>query len=281
MDKYSVLMTAYIKSDAKAFETSLASMVSQTYKPDQIVIVWDGPVEQELKKIVNKYADNNKELFTVVELTENHGLAYALNAGLEKVRNDLVARMDSDDYSLPERCRLQVQAFEENPEFVLLGTQIKFFSGTPDNILDQTRRFPTDIAEIRAVLRRNSPFSHPTVMFRKSAVLKCGGYDNKLRRRQDYELFSRMIVHNKMAGANLSETLFLFRADDNYIQRNRNRESCKARVKVQETIYKRGDCSLYDYIYILFAMLMISIIPGKLYDYIYTKIVWKQRAIEQ
>lgn len=268
-------MTAYAGADPQAFKISLGSMMAQTYKPDQIVIVWDGPVKAELKKTVDGHIKNNAGIFTVVELPENHGLAYALNAGLEKVRNDLVARMDSDDYSLPERCESQVRAFEGNPNLALLGTQIKFFSGMPDNILDQ-RRYPTDISEIRAVLRRTNPFSHPSVMFRKSAVIKCGGYDNELRRRQDFELFSRMIVHNKMEGANLPDALLLFRADDDYIRRNKDPESCKDHIKVQRIIYKRGDCSFFDYLYILTTMTIARIMPAKLYDLLYKKMMWKQ-----
>lgn len=275
MEKYSVLMSVYAKVDAEALKLSVGSMVNQTYKPDQIIIVWDGPVGQELRDVVDGYSSQNLGMFTIVDVKDNHGLAYALNAGLKVARNDLVARMDSDDYSLPERCEKQVAEFEKRPDLVLLGTQIKFFKDSIDNILEQTRTFPTDVEEIRAAMPRKNVFSHPTVMFRKSVVLKCGGYNDELRRRQDYELFSKMIVHNKLEGGNLPDTLFLFRGDDEYKRRNRNAESCKNRIKVQKILYKRGDCSLSDYIYVLTAMTVTRLIPDKLYDFIYTKLIWK------
>lgn len=275
MEKYSVLMAVHAKVDAGALKLSVGSMVNQTYKPDQIIIVWDGPVPQRLKDVVDAYSFGNTNRFTTVDLKENHGLAYALNAGLKESRNDLIARMDSDDYSLPERCEKQVKEFEKHPNLVLLGTQIRFFKDTTDNILTQTRTFPTKLEDIRKSLARKNVFSHPTVMFRKKAVIECGGYNNELRRRQDYELFSKMIVHNQLEGANLPDVLLLFRGDDEYKHRNRNAESCKSRIKVQKILYQRGDCSLVDYLYVLLAMTVTRVIPDKLYDYIYTKLIWK------
>lgn len=275
MEEYSVLMSVYSKVNLDALKLSVGSMVNQTYKPNQIIIVWDGPVSNELKAVVDEFQSNNPNMFTIVSLPENHGLAYALNIGLAVARNDLVARMDSDDYSMPKRCELQVAEFEKRPKLVLLGTQIKFFKDTSDSILKQTRTFPIDVEEIRKVMGRKNPFSHPTVMFRKSVVLECGGYNNELRRRQDYELFSRMIVHNKLEGGNLPDTLFLFRGDDEYKKRNRNKESCQNRMRVQRILYKRGDCSLRDYLYTLIVMTATRIIPDRLYDHIYTKLIWK------
>lgn len=275
MENYSVLMSVYAKVDVEALKLSVGSMVNQTYKPDQIIIVWDGPVGQELKDVVEYFSSHNPGMFTIVDLKENHGLAYALNAGMKVARNDLVARMDSDDYSLPERCQKQVAEFEKRPGLVLLGTQIRFFKDSIENILEQTRTFPTDVEDIRKAMARKNVFSHPTVMFRKSVVLECGGYNDELRRRQDYELFSKMIVNKKMEGGNLPDTLLLFRGDDEYKRRNRNVESCKNRIKVQKILYKRGDCSLIDYLYILAAMTVTMVIPDKLYDFIYTKLIWK------
>ena len=274
MEKYSVLMTVYAKVKPEELRLSVGSVVNQTYKPDQIIVVWDGPVGDELAAVLDDYKSVQPDLFTVVALSENHGLAYALNAGLEVARNDLIARMDSDDYSLPNRCELQVKEFEKRKKLVLLGGQVRRFSDSIDNILGSSRIFPTTESEIRSALRRKNPFSHPTVMFRKSAVDQCGGYNSDLRRRQDYELFSRMIVHNNMEGGNLPDVVLLFRFDESYKNRNRNKESCQNRIKVQKILYKRGDCSLSDYLYIWAAMTAVRLMPYSLYK----KIMWKDKG---
>lgn len=270
MEKYSVLMSVYAKVSPKDLEISIGSMMNQTYKPDQFILVLDGPVGDELKTVVTNYVERYPTVFSVIPLVENYGLAYALNKGLEVSRNELVARMDSDDYSLPERCERQVKAFESDSELVLLGTNIRFFKDTPSNLLDMTRTYPTDVNSIRRALRRIDPFSHPTVMYKKGAVLSCGGYDPKLRRRQDYDLFSMMVVNKGYKAENLPEILLLFRADDDYRERNKSKESCNNRILIQKRIYKRGDCSIADYFYVWVAMTLSKILPTKLYGAIYS-----------
>jgi len=264
--KYSVLMSIYEKVKPDELVVSIQSMLDQTYPPDEIVVVLDGKIGTELEKVLAEFDVSNKNIFTFVRLEENHGLAYALNEGLAVARNELIARMDSDDYSLPRRCELQVKTFMKDGELALLGTNIGFFEGDPQNVISMKRSYPTDLLSIKKSLRRNDPFSHPTVMYKKSKVLECGGYDPALRRRQDYDLFSLMVVTKGYKAENLEDTLLLFRADSGYKERNRNKESCKNRIAVQKKIYKRKGCSLLDYIYIWSVMNIVRIIPQGLYN---------------
>src|SRR5690625_3717442 len=110
-EKYSVLMSIYNKENPSYFKESIDSMLSQTLLPEQIVIVKDGPLTKELDAIVDQYDPSESKLFTIVPLDENIGLGRALDVGLKHCRNELVARMDTDDISLPTRCEKQVQAF--------------------------------------------------------------------------------------------------------------------------------------------------------------------------
>lgn len=272
MTNYSVLMSVYDKAEPKALRLSIESMLAQTYPPEQFILVWDGPVRDTLKDVVARFSVAQPGLFTIVDLPENHGLAYALNAGLAEARNELVARMDSDDYALPERCEKQVLAFERDDKLDILGTNIALFEGSIVHILGTTRDYPTDREMIKNVLRRNDPFSHPTVMYKRDAVLGCGGYDPQLRRRQDYDLFSRMIVGADCVGENLSERLLLFRADADYLKRNRNSESCNNRLLVQKKIWKRGNCSLFDYVYVWLGITVSRLIPRSLYAWLYDRL---------
>lgn len=271
MEKYSVLITAYIKDKPADFKISLESMINQTIKPDQIVVVYDGPVSIDIEDIVDNFGKNYEGLFSVVKLERNQGLAVALNAGLAVCRNDLVARMDSDDYSKPNRCEVQLLEFEKDKELTLLGSDIQRFRDSPFENSNVFTSHPTNEESIKKMMRRRSPFSHPTVMFRKNAVVDCGGYDPILRRSQDMDLFSKMILKGYKC-RNINQPLVLYRADDNSVFRNINKESCKARLKIQRRLFSRKQCNLYDYLIILIAFSILRYIPKSMYKTIYTLI---------
>lgn len=277
MQNYSFLMSVYKSEDPAALALSIDSMLQQTHAPEQIVVVKDGPLTEALDAVLERYAREHGSVLTVVGYAENMGLAYALNFGLEACRNELVARMDSDDYSVPTRCEKQVAAFEENPELAIVGTNMGYFDGNVDHVAQDVRVYPVGEEEIRRTMRRYSPFSHPSVMFRRSAVLGCGGYDASLRRRQDMDLFARMLLHEGMKATNIQEPLLLFRRDESYYKRNKNVESCNNRIAVQKRMYKRGDCSLGDYLYVWSAMTVSKLVPNGLYAAIYSVLKNKKR----
>lgn len=158
MEKYSVLMSAYAKVNPEELKLSVSSMLNQTVKPEQFILIWDGPVGDELKNVVNEFEQVNDGVFTIIQLPENHGLAYALNKGIEASRNELIARMDSDDYSDPTRCEKQLKAFAADSELTLLGTCVYNFEGSIDNIIPLNKTRPLDNEGIKQKLRRFSPF---------------------------------------------------------------------------------------------------------------------------
>ncbi len=267
--KYSVLMAIYIGTSLKQFRQSVDSMLAQTVRPEQFVLVFDGPVNALVQEEVNRYVQAEPNLFTIVPLTVNQGLAAALNHGIDAARNELIARMDSDDISFPDRCEKQLAAFAEDGELALLGTAAQEFTGEPVTDEIKLRRKPISHEEIKKTMRRNNPFIHSTVMFKKSAVTACGKYDQSMRRRQDHDLFSRMVSMGYKAG-NLGEPLLYFRSDDAFIKRNRNKETCNARMTVQKRIFRRGECSLWDFLYVWLAMAVSRWVPAAAYRKIYS-----------
>lgn len=256
--QYSVLMSVYIEEQPKHVKQSLDSMLNQTQIPDQIVLVKDGPLNQELDALIKQYSKLQSITFTIVSLQNNVGLAKALDEGLEYCHNDLVARMDTDDISLPKRCELQIEAFMNNPELCIIGTMIDEFYDKPSNIVS-TRNVPTDHDDIIKFIRRRSPFNHPSVMFKKSEVIRCGGY-GKFRRKQDLDLFSRM-MNNGCKGANINQSLLLFRSDENNFKRRKSWSYCKSYIDVQFAIWKRGHCSLFDLAYVILGQTVMYISP--------------------
>ncbi|WP_373117237.1 glycosyltransferase [Holdemania massiliensis] len=269
MEKYSVLMSLYRKEKTENLSSSIQSILAQSVPPDQVIIIKDGSITLELEKVLNEYVSVYPQLFTIIGYEENRGLGYALNYGLKFSRNELVARMDTDDYSLPTRCEKQLRMFESNPDLALLGGSVQFFKESPYKPLDQFRVFPVSNEAIQDCIRKNSAFSHPTVMFRKSAVDACGGYDTGLRRSQDHDLFTKMISEGYEC-QNIKDVLLLYRMDDNAVLRNRNKESLKARVTIQKRLFERKQCSALDYAYIQSMVLIARVLPVKLYMWTYS-----------
>lgn len=257
-EKYSVLLSVYNKENSSYFKESIDSMLSQTLLPEQIVIVKDGPLTKELEAVIEQYEPMKSSVFTIVPLEDNIGLGKALDIGLKHCRNELVARMDTDDISLPNRCEKQVQAFIDDSELSIVGTMIDEFYDDPSNIVS-SRNVPTEHKEIVKFMRRRSPFNHPAVMFRKSEVIRCGGYGT-FRRKQDLDLFSRMI-NNGCKTKNINEALVLFRSNEDNFKRRRSWSYCKSYIDVQYAIWKRGHCTLVDLIYVTLGQTIIFVSP--------------------
>lgn len=191
MGKYSVLMSLYIKEKPEYLDVAIKSMIMQTLKPDEIVIVKDGPITKELQDVLDKYIEEYPNLFNIIGYEENKGLGYALNFGLEYCKNELVARMDTDDISKPSRCEEQINLFKKYPETDIIGGDISEFIDFENNIVSY-RRVPKSDKEIKEYLKTRCPLNHVTVMFKKSSVIKSGGYI-ELFWNEDYYLWIRMV----------------------------------------------------------------------------------------
>ncbi|GEK91038.1 glycosyltransferase [Alkalibacterium kapii] len=259
--KYSVLMSIYKKEKAEYFVESIESMIKQTLMPDEIVIVKDGDLTKELEEVIVNYIDKYPGLFNIVSLKVNVGLGRALDEGLKHCQNELVARMDTDDISLPNRCKLQIGQFNENPELCIVGTMIDEFYDVPDNVTS-SRVVPTTNDAIYKFMKRRSPFNHPTVMYKKSEVIRCGGY-GKMRRKQDLDLFSRMI-NNGCYAQNINQSLLLFRSNEDNFKRRKSWSYCKSYIDVQYEIWKRGHCSLSDLSFVTTGQLVMFLAPMRL-----------------
>lgn len=251
-------MSVYKKDNPSFLTAAIESMLNQSVLCEQFIVVEDGPLPENLQKVIEEFASKQQELFTVVKLSENMGLGRALDKGLEVCRNNLVARMDADDISLPSRCEKLLDLFAKNPKLGLAGTNIDEFYDNPQNIVS-SRKVPSDYESIRKFMRRRSPFNHPSVMFKKSEVVRCGGY-GKMKYKQDFDLFARMLNMDCYA-LNLDESLLLFRSNKDNYKRRRSWEYCKSYIDVALVNYKRGYCSIIDLAYIIVGQLTLHFAP--------------------
>lgn len=258
MEKYSVLLTVYAKDYPQYLTQAIDSMLGQTVPCSQFVITVDGPVSSELEDVIKKYDEKYPGLFTVHRLKRNAGLGRALDEGLKQCRHDLIARMDADDISRPERCEKLLKLFQSHAQLSLAGTDIDEFYEKPQNA-GLRRAVPGGYADICMFMKRRSPFNHVTVMFRKAEVLRCGGY-GRMRRKQDLDLFARMLHHGCYA-LNINEPLVLVRADKDNYRRRSSWEYCRSYIEVQKMNYKRGYCSLPDLLFVAAGQLTMHFAP--------------------
>ena len=272
MEKYSVLMSLYAKEKPEYLRLAIDSMLTQTALPDEIVIVKDGPLTEELDAVVEEYEKNHPDLFHIVTSDVNVGLGKALNLGLNACRNELVARMDTDDIAKPERCEKQLQLFSENAELDLLGSSVDEFYSTPEEIVSR-RVVPTSHEAIYAFAKRRSAFNHPTVMYKKSKVLAVGGYGD-LRRNQDVDLFGRMLFSGCIAG-NVEEPLLYFRSNDALAKRRKSWENTKSYILTIKKFRKMGYASFRDYAIVALAQTVMFLLPVKIQHWVYKKFLRK------
>lgn len=272
MEKYSVLMSVYAKENPGYLEQSLKSMADQTAKADEIVLVEDGPLTDGLENVIERFQTCHPDLLTIVRLPQNGGLGNALNHGLRAARNELIARMDSDDISLPKRCEMQLRAFERNPQLSIVGTQINEFLGEPWNVIS-SRAVPSSYKEILKFSRRRSPFNHPTVMFRKSAVKKTGGYQ-KLGRKEDLELFIRMLSEGYKA-MNLRKPYLLYRISPENLQRRKDWVNCREYIQIMYRFHKKGWNDTGDMIFVTVGQLFMHFAPSKAVNKLSKKLLRK------
>ena len=264
-------MSLYIKEKPEYLRLAIDSMLNQTIKPDEITIVKDGLLTPELDAVLNEYSKNN-EVFNIVGYEKNRGLGLALNYGLKHCKNELIARMDTDDIAKPCRCEKQLKEFAENSELSLLGSSVDEFYTDPEHVVSR-RVVPTTHKGIYEFAKSRSAFNHPTVMYKKTKVLAIGGYSD-LRRNQDVDLFGRMLYSGLIAG-NIEESLLFFRSNDDLAKRRKSWENTKSYISTIKSFWKMGYSSFIDYILIAVAQTVMFLIPVKLQHWVYKKFLRK------
>lgn len=201
-------MSVYKSESPSHLQVALESVWNnQSIKPAQLIVVKDGPLSPQLEDVIARWQRDLGGVFESVAFAENRGLGAALNAGLEACRYDLVARMDTDDVSLPVRFEKQLDYLNANPEVDILGSFVQEMSYAGDIL--GIRNAPIGHDEIVSCLWA-SPMVHPSIMMRRSRVLEAGNYDASYRRRQDYELWFRC-AEKGLRFYNLPEPLLYYR----------------------------------------------------------------------
>lgn len=269
MEKYSVLMSLYKKEKPEYLTAAIDSMLNQTVFPDEIVIVKDGPLTPELENVLNEYKGKYPKLFNIVVSEKNIGLGRALNLGLENCKNELVARMDTDDISVKDRCEQQLKLFEKDETIDLAGGNITEFIFDEQNIIGK-RVVPKTDKEIKDYIKKRCPFNHGTVMFKKGSVINAGNYKDWFWN-EDYYLWIRML-ENKCTFANTGTILVNFRSGADMYSRRGGMKYFKSEAKLQKYMFSKKMISLPRYLINVTERLILQVLmPNKLRGFIFRK----------
>lgn len=225
MPRLSVIIPVFNGQDF--IEESVSSILKQSFSDFELIIIDDGSTDRTLKIIAEMSRHDGRMM---VFSRENKGLVFTLNELLGKSTADLVARMDADDVSLPDRFRTQVDFLDRNPDVVLVGSSIQ--------LIDAKGRYLTTLpallndSEIQnSLLQGHGSVCHPACMFRRESVMLASGYRQEFYPAEDLDLFLRLGELGKVA--NISKPLLRYRIHQDSIsgknvlkQREAAKKSC-------------------------------------------------------
>ena len=269
--KFSVSMCVYGKDNPAWFETAVESILNQTAKPDEVVLVVDGPVPDALNQIIEKY--EALDFFHIIRFAENQGHGNARRAGLEACTHELVALMDADDISRPERFEKQLARFGEDPALSIVGGNIAEFIDTPENAVG-FRIVPNADEEIKAYMKKRCPFNQVTVMFKKNDVQAVGGYIDWFWE-EDYYLWLRMYLAGQRF-ANVDGVLVDVRVGKEMYQRRGGMKYFKSEAKLQKFMRKNKIIGFGTYFMNVTKRLIVQVLlPNRLRGWVFQKFARK------
>jgi glycosyltransferase involved in cell wall biosynthesis len=211
-------------------------------RPDQVVIVRDGPVHDELARCLDELRRASPVPVTFVPLVRNAGLGPALDQGLVASWFDVIARMDADDVAMPHRFEVELPLIADAD---IVGAGLYEFVEDTDDIVGQ-RVPPTGPRQIRRYARMHDPFNHPTVVYRRDAVLAAGGYGD-LPLMEDYALFARMLQDGARA-VNVAEPLVYYRVGAQAFKRRGGTGQLRSELRLQRDFRQRGFITPAEYV---------------------------------
>lgn len=275
----SVLMSTYCKEKPEYLDEAMRSIwTDQVRKPDEIILVEDGPLTDELYAVIHNWKNLIGDAFVIVEKSANQGLALALNDGIKIAQGDLIARMDSDDISLPNRFLLQEKYIEEHKEVDILGGAIQEFND--EGTLNNVRIYPATMDEVRKTMYRVAPVAHPTAMFRKSFFDSGFRYSSKYHICEDVTMWYDAAEKKRIIN-NLPEVILHFRRNDSMMNRRSREKAWSEFLAYNDGIKRVYGLFSYKYIFSLLRMIFRLLPSGAIraiYNSKFRKAIAKQQG---
>ena len=268
--KFSVLMSLYLKEKPEYLNEALKSVINQTVKPNEIVIVYDGPITTELKSVVEQYVSNNPGLIKIIDNPENKGLGLALADGVPQCTYELIARMDTDDICRKDRFEKQLEEFVKDPRLDICGSHTLEFEEKEENIVAR-RRVPLVDKDIKEYQKRRDGFNHTSVMFKKKSVLAAGNYQSCLLM-EDTLLWANMFM-NGAKGKNIDDYLVYVRIGRDMYERRGGFDYYKKYKAGRRKVYETGYISWIDYKMTLIVQFIVAAIPNRVRGFVFKNLL--------
>jgi len=262
----SVIIATYKGEKPEYLDRAMRSIWDdQKRKPDEIVLVEDGPLTMGLYSVVDAWKEILESKLVVIEKPVNEGLAAALNDAIEVAHGDLIARMDSDDISLPDRFMLQEQYMDEHPEVDILGGSIREFND--EGTLSAVQRYPATMQEVLRTMYKASPLAHPTVMYRSSFFKAGYRYSSKYHICEDVTMWYDAAAGGRVINS-LQDVLLEFRRNPSVMQRRSREKAWSEFLAYNDGISRLYGRFSYKYIY-SFMRMCFRLMPASLVSLIY------------
>jgi len=263
-DGFTVLMALYHGDRADFFERAVSSVFSNTLKPNQFIVVVDGPIPNQLMLSVEKIR-NQYPLVEFMHLPTNQGLANALNHGLRSIRFPWVVRADADDINLPERFFSLAELIKKNPEAKLIGSAILEVDEHEKPIA--IREVPCSEEEIRIFAKTRNPFNHMAVAYRLDAIQACGGYP-RIFLKEDYGLWCHFLA-KQFRAINTNQVLVHATTGVDMFKRRGGWSYAKSEIQMQRLLVDSGLKSYPRAVLDGLVRAIFFLIPPSLRGYLY------------
>ncbi|MBR6689439.1 MAG: glycosyltransferase [Clostridia bacterium] len=241
--KFSCLMSVYKNDKPEYVALAIDSILNQTLKPNQYVIVVDGPISNELKELLLDY-EKKDEIIELHFRDKNLGLGLTLNEGLGYCKYEYVARMDADDYSLPDRFEKQMEHLMNDKTIDVLSSFIDEYDDLMVNKIS-TRKVPELDEDIKKYMKFRNPINHVTAVYRKSKVLEVNSYED-YPYFEDYYLWAKL-ARNNAKFYNIQKNLVNVRGGNSMYERRGGKKYITCIKKFEEGILALGIINKREY----------------------------------
>lgn len=263
-------MSVYRKEKPEYFVAAMDSILAQTYPADEIMLIEDGPLTEALYETIEKYQTAHPQI-TVFAFEENQQLGRALAKGVELCRNELIARMDTDDIAMPDRLEKQVAYMDAHPEVAVSGGAIREFND--EGSIDRIKQMPKTQEEILSYVKLRNPLNHMTVIYRRSAILEAGNYQH-FPYLEDYSLWSRMLSSGYQI-RNVDDILVRARTSMALVKRRSGWAYFKTFQKLRKLQHALGLTTTLEYLKAMVGTFVMIMQPGFVKELAYKKFLRK------
>lgn len=277
-ENYSVLMSVYYKEKPDYLRQCIDSMLNQTKKTNDFVIVEDGMLTKELEKVIKHYEESFPNIFNIIRFEKNRGVGAALNEAIYYCKNEIIARMDSDDISDFTRCEKELNKINEG--FDIVGSNIVEFENDTIEIPISKKIMPKTIEEIKKYSKYRNPFNQPSVMFKKNIIIRAGNYQH-LYRLEDYDLWLRCLSLGVQC-YNIQENLVFMRTNkDFYKRRTGGKKTFKSYMVLRKNAFCSNQINFFEYFLNMIIAFVKCYSPSYLNRFMYQKILRKNNSMRR